>query len=75
MPQTLTVGARMVLDAINDLHDGLLHWPSAQDLAEYLRVPRESVEQVLDELHQAGAARPVERSGRHVWKIPTFSRT
>lgn len=72
---TTTVGQAMVLDAITDLHDGLSHWPTAQDLAEYFRVPRETVEQVLDQLNAAGVIRPLTRDGRPIWKPRTFART
>jgi DNA-directed RNA polymerase specialized sigma subunit len=57
----------MVMRAIYDLEKRLGRWPTAQEIAEYLKVAREEVRPILGDLHNARLFKERQRNGRKVW--------
>lgn len=56
---------RMVLGAVWDLHRA--QWPTADEVADYLKVPVADVRRCLRELKAARIFKDRRRKGRQVW--------
>lgn len=58
---------RTIISAAWELHSRRSKWPTAEAIAEYLRVPLDDVERLLRELRRKRIFDKRQRSGEKVW--------